>query len=79
MATIKNARVQIPRDPEYAGKRDYQGNHDIFEMPEGQKPPRRSIPKLPLNRIALGIIVVGIVVLLLLVCVSIMQQSTLIG
>ena len=75
MAMIRNARAPLPPDPKYAGKHDYQGNHEVFEMPESQKPPGRSMPKLPLNKIALGIILAGIVLLIVLAAISIVQQS----
>ncbi len=71
-------RIRVPNDPDYAGRQDYQGNHDVFEMPEDQKPSGRSWPKLPVNKIALAVIVIGIVILLGLVCTSIFQQSSLV-
>lgn len=70
--------IPIPPDREYLGKHDYQGNHDVFEMPEEQKPADGSMPKMPLNKIALGVIVLGVIFLLVLVCVSILQQTPLI-
>lgn len=75
---MNNPPRKTPLDPNYEGRHDYQGNHDVFEMPEGLKPSGRNSSKLPLNKIALAVIVIGIVILLLLVCVSIMQQSSLV-
>lgn len=74
MATYK--RIPCPTDPDYVGKRDYQGNHDVFEMPENQKPSGHGLPKLPLNKIALAIILIGVIVLLILASASLMQQPT---
>ena len=71
---MRETRVQIPPDPDYDGRKDYQGNHDIFEMPEDQKPTQRfKLP--PLNKIALAIILIGIIVAVGLVFVSMFQQS----
>ncbi len=70
-------RMRTPRpvDPDYRGRQDYQGNHEVFEMPEEHKPAARRWPALPVKKVALAVILIGVIVLLVLASVSIVQQS----
>lgn len=76
MATDKKRAPQAI-DPDYAGRQDYQGNHDVFEMPEEHKPSGPTVPKVPLNKIALAVILACVIVLLILTTVSLMQHNPL--
>lgn len=70
-------RIRTPRptDPDYGGRQDYQGNHDVFEMPEEHKPAAHRLPALPIRKVALAIMLLGVIVLLVLASISIIQQS----
>lgn len=70
-------RIRIPRptDPNYRGRQDYQGNHEVFEMPEEQKPSAHRLPALPIKKVALAVILIGVIVLLVSASIAIVHQS----
>ncbi len=61
-------------ETDYPGKTDYQGNRDVFEMPENQKP-AESPAKLPLKQLAGAIILMGLIVLVIIAIYSMLRQS----
>lgn len=61
---------QLPksfRNPLNRDKRDYQGNHEVFEMPEEQKPdaPKSNIPFGRIAQVIVGIVLVVFVVVII--------------
>ncbi|MDP9211829.1 MAG: hypothetical protein M3N59_00965 [bacterium] len=45
MPTVERNRF-IPDPRDKRGKNDYQGNHDVYEMPEDHKPGLRLVPQM---------------------------------
>lgn len=78
MANPNPTRTPHLTDPNYKGRQDYQGNHEVFEMPEEHKPSAHwLLPALPpIKKVALAVILIGIIVLLVLASISLVQQSS---
>ncbi|MSU76079.1 hypothetical protein EXS54_01225 [Patescibacteria group bacterium] len=57
------------------GKQDYQGNHEVFEMPEDHKPPT---PKsvIPFGKIGLSVAALVLVIFVGITIFSILTQSS---
>ncbi len=68
-------QTATPRQSKYAGRTDYQGNHDVFEMPDDQKPPERLLARIPLKKILLTMILLGVAITFVLIFIEMLKQS----
>ncbi len=56
MPTVE--RNKFIRGPREQGRKNYEGNQEVYEMPEDMKPSRRFLPQLHVKAVTLGLLIV---------------------